>query len=194
MPLNYYDWFLCEKNKNYELITAKNIPIIAQAPFKGGLLVNGRYGIKNNVENLYQKSADQVAYDFVASKNPQVILTGCSQLNTVKNYLNLSKNSSALNEEGLKTVLTQYKKDALIPCILCGKCEHSCPHHIEIAQHFFQFNETLLHPENFKFYSTTKWLSGEPGNMCIHCNACLSVCPNHINIPQQLHNVFELRT
>lgn len=78
MPVNYYDWFLCEKDKNHKLITDKNIPIIAQAPFKGGLLVNGRYGIKDNIENLYHKSADQIAYDFVASKNPHVILTGCS--------------------------------------------------------------------------------------------------------------------
>lgn len=39
MAFNYYDWFLCDKSTNYSLIAEKGIPIVAQAPFKGGLLI-----------------------------------------------------------------------------------------------------------------------------------------------------------
>lgn len=40
MPMNYFDWFLCKSDVNYYNIKNKQIPIIAQAPYKGGLLIN----------------------------------------------------------------------------------------------------------------------------------------------------------
>ena len=39
MPINYYDWFLCRYDENYSLACKYGLPIIAQAPVKGGLLV-----------------------------------------------------------------------------------------------------------------------------------------------------------
>ena len=39
MPINYYDWYLCRYDENYKLACEYGLPIIAQAPVKGGLLV-----------------------------------------------------------------------------------------------------------------------------------------------------------
>ena len=55
MAFNYYDWYLCEKDINHRLISEKNIPIIAQAPFKGGLLTNFPDHIKNYLVDYYDR-------------------------------------------------------------------------------------------------------------------------------------------
>lgn len=60
MPLNYFDWYLNYSQDNYYLLQKYNIPIIAQAPLKGGLLAHD-----------YQN-----ALSFVATKNPTLVLIG----------------------------------------------------------------------------------------------------------------------
>ena len=65
MPINYYDWFLCRYNENYQLARKYNIPIIAQAPVKGGLLLKDE-NIPENSFTKYSRSNLEATYDFVS--------------------------------------------------------------------------------------------------------------------------------
>lgn len=98
MPLNYYDWHLCEKDLNYRLITEKNIPIIAQAPFKGGLLVQLPQHIKNHLIDCYDRPLEQLAMDFVNDKQPEIILTGCRHLETLTSCINAHNNYKPIED------------------------------------------------------------------------------------------------
>jgi hypothetical protein len=60
MPLNYFDWYLADSEKIYNLLQDKGIPIIAQAPVKGKVLLKEYF---NNFSN--KQSALINAYAFL---------------------------------------------------------------------------------------------------------------------------------
>lgn len=195
MALNYYDWYLCEKDKNYKMIAAQGIPIIAQAPYKGGYLVKD---LTPQMENLiieaYGRTPAETAIDFVVSKEPEVILAGCSQLETVMKYEKAIRSAKPLpQEETLKQVMELYKEKVQFPCLLCGKCEYYCPQHIHLPLHINFHNRTLANPEYFNSLCQLKYFSPDPVNQCIRCGQCINVCPLHTDIPGRLEDLFNLR-
>lgn len=76
MPLNFYDWHCCRGNELYKLARKYGIPIIAQAPMKGGLLKD------------LDRGSTKFAIDFLRSlEGIEYILTGVSKLSTYKDTL-----------------------------------------------------------------------------------------------------------
>lgn len=196
-PVNYFDWFLCKHDINYQLIKNTGAKIVAQAPYKGGLLVKDLPKTADKIIlDKYGKSLSQVALDFVIDQKPDIILTGCSTLKTLQETYNNFNNYTSLqnNYEPLKQVLNLYQKENIIPCILCGKCQSVCQEGINIPFLFGGYNKTLNDPDRyFDLYSMSKYFFPEAINMCTECGACINVCPNHLNIPQLFNRVFELR-
>ena len=196
MPLNYFDWFLCQSNKNYDLIKQRNIPIIAQAPYKGGLLMKHMPAKTSEIFlQKYNKTKEQVALDFVIDQNPDIILTGCSTLeNLKKTYNNFINHSSLCGDYGgIHEALKLYQQENLIPCIMCEKCTFACPQHINIPLFFSAYNKALLNNNNFEEYSLLKYFLPEPIHLCTYCNECIAKCPVNIDIPSHFEQVFELR-
>lgn len=70
------------------MVQKYNLPIIAQSPMKGGLL-----------SKLPLENATSIAIDFLKQlNNVEIILTGCSSLETYTDtLLNLNKNSSYID-------------------------------------------------------------------------------------------------
>lgn len=191
MPLNYYDWFLCDSDKNYNLIKEKGLPIIAQAPLKGGQLINN---FLKHPEEILDRSCLQAAMDFVNQKNPAIILTGCSKIETLIELEKSHKNYSPINELMLEKVIEQYKIEHFIPCIQCDQCSQVCPRNIRIPLHFSAFNRALINKDTyFDQVSLLRYFEAEPANECIRCGHCLPMCPVHINIPEHFTDVFNLR-
>lgn len=106
MPLNFFDWYLCDGKNNYNLAIKKNIPIIAQAPLKGGLL----------------KDCVQEAYNFVTSlKGINSILCGNTKIETLELTKNYIENPIQTNFNYIEYI-KNYQKNNFINCIGCNKC------------------------------------------------------------------------
>ena len=172
MPLNYYDWYLCDSDKNYNSIIKHNIPVIAQAPFKGGHLIKE---LPREVENMltdsYGRPLSQIALDFVQDKNPEIILSGCSTLQTLIEYERSYKNYQPIeNYEPLEKAIDIYKQQKMIPCLMCGRCAKVCPQGIEIPLHILMYNRTLQNKDkHFSDLSLLRYYGQEPIHMCMCC-------------------------
>lgn len=196
MPLNYYDWFLCDSDENYRLIKEKNIPIIAQAPFKGGEIVKNLFPeMEELLKKEYGKTPLQTALDFVNDKEPEIILTGCSQLSTLMEVEKAHKNyTSLISYDPIINALDIYKKKKFIPCLLCERCQEVCPVNIKLPLFIAMYNKTLQNKESyFESLSLIKHFEKEPINNCTWCGCCVNVCPLRLDIPSKLKDIFELR-
>ena len=195
MPINYYDWFLCRYDENYKLACEYNIPIIAQAPVKGGLLVKTCNFPETTFEQ-YCSSLSEAAYGFVtALPNIEMVLCGNSSLNTFyESYTAFNKNI-AIPYEAYKAALDLYVKNMSIHCIRCGRCNNVCPQHLPISSLFTLYNLGLTNKAYFNALDILKSATEEPSHRCVHCGSCIEACPHHLNIPSLFTtHIFELRT
>lgn len=191
MPINYYDWFLCRYDENYKLACEYGLPIIAQAPVKGGLLVNS-----HNFQDLNYPLID-LAYSFVSSlDNVEMILCGNSTLDTFKQTYNACNNAKNYDLEIYKNIINDYVSSHYINCIRCGRCDKVCSQHLPLSAIFSLYNLGLTNKSYFNALDMIKsGVGGEPCNICDHCNRCIQNCPLQLNIPDILYKkVFELRT
>lgn len=195
MPLNYYDWYLCESDKNYALIKEHGIPIIAQAPYKGGTLVKDLPVPVELKLADYHRSLSQLALDFVQDKQPEIILAGCSTLSTVMQYEREHAMYRAIdNYDILEQAMNTYRQLKTIPCVLCDKCTKVCPQGIKIPLHIAAYNRALQNKEKFfAGVSLLRYFDQEPINMCLHCQQCQQICPMHLDIPELFMDIFNLK-
>lgn len=191
MPLNYYDWFVCRANELYNLACKYNLPIIAQAPMKGGLLQQAEINNPTKFALDFVSNLDQVEY----------ILTGCSQLKSYEDtYLNINSFNVDISFETYKNILQSLLNKTKINCINCNQCYRECTAQIPIPVLFNLYNKCLnLNDEYHNIYFTDlnslKKCIGEPTHICTYCNKCLAVCPTKLKITKLFRdNIFEIRT
>lgn len=178
MPLNFFDWYLCDGENNYNLAIKKNIPIIAQAPLKGGLL----------------KDCVQEAYNFVTSlKGINSILCGNTRIETLELTKNYIENPIQTNFNYIEYI-KNYQKNNFINCIGCNKCSQICPNRIPIYTFIQMYNRALVNSTSFKDYCLLKTSIGEPINLCSDCGKCKNICPLGKDFVKIFHDkIFELR-
>lgn len=160
MPLNFFDWYLNYSKDNYELITNNNIPIIAQAPLKGG--------------ELFNNAAEAIS--FVVNKNPSVILTGTQSLNHLQFLQENIKNPVELNYQKIFDIINIYRKEHFIQCAKCSQCQNICPLHIPIPL-FYDYMNLYLQSNIKEPLTTAHYFLQEPMITCIQCHSCEQVCP-----------------
>lgn len=196
MPINYYDWFLCRYNENYELARKYNLPIIAQAPVKGGLLLNNKNIPKDSFIS-YERSNLEAAYDFVSQlEGIELILCGNSRLKTFKDTYNALNSSMKIPLEEFSKIIKNYSETiAPIQCLSCMRCDRACEMGLPLAAFIRMYNLALKNKYYFNAYSILKDSIPDPLKICNHCGKCESMCPVDNNIPQILKDkIFELRT
>lgn len=180
LPLNYFDWFVNDAQTNYDLIKSKNIPIIAQAPMKMGLLssfLNPKY------------DSAKIALDFLKELKLEVILCGNSTLKTFKITVNNFQNP--IEEAPLNIIqqeIENWKKTHEIKCYNCGRCTSACPQHIPLHAMFKLYNEALKNRQSYFDYITINSALGSPATRCIHCGECERSCPAKLPIQSILYN------
>ena len=183
MPLNFYDWHCCRGNELYDLAKKYNMPIIAQAPMKGGLLTKLGCG------------STKFAIDFLRELDGiEYILTGASTLTTYKDTLKcLTDPIEHVNTEEWLAKLQTYLNSTKINCIQCSRCYDICEHNIPVMALFNLYNKCIdlnSHERIYYFNSLDMLKSNLYGqldfNRCKKCNRCSSVCPTGLDIAKIL--------
>lgn len=194
MPLNYFDYYLCRYDENYKLALEYNLPIIAQAPVKGGLLINPNYINESLFSN---NSLVEVAFNFINNlPGIEMILCGNSSLDTFKNTVQAFEKKANINSENYLQAINNYKQNNKISCLECGRCTLSCPQHLPISAYIQLYNLALYDKKYFNAFDILKNSPDEPNHLCTpNCNKCVHNCPIGNNIPLLFHKqIFELRT
>lgn len=196
MPLNYYDWFLCRYDENYQLACEYGLPIIAQAPVKGGLLVKDQ--IPKDAFEKEQRTLTEAAFDFLSGlDNIEMVLCGNSSLETFqKSYQALETYQKPISMDKFEQVINSHKETLPISCLECARCMQVCPARLPILAYIKLYNLALQDKKYFNAFDIVKHAPDEPNHLCRPgCQECVNICPLHINIPQLFYSkIFELRT
>ena len=201
IQLNYADWnnpVVCS-GELYDILHARNIPMIIMEPVKGGTLAK----LKPELEEKYkalrpEASIASWAFRFVASlPGVMTILSGMSNEDQMKDNIATFSNFEPLSEEE-KAVVSEVTKIMLdIPLIGCTSCKYccdGCPMNISIPDVFRAVNTLTLYNEQFRPKSFYRGLisSGKGrASDCIACGQCESVCPQHLPIIDLMRDAAE---
>jgi len=165
-------------------------------PVRGGGLANLREDVSEIFRRVDPKaSAPSWAFRWVAShSNAQVILSGMSDMDQVKDNIATFSPVKPLNEKeyaAVREVVDKIRSLPTIPCTSCRYCVEGCPQKIAIPDFFERYNDYVRFSKpSFKRYYS-ELTGGSSENACISCGACSSVCPQHIGIPEALVKIHD---
>ena len=183
----------------YEILKARNIPMVIMEPVKGGALAK----MVPEAEEMFKKvrpesSIASWALRFVASQpGVMTILSGMSDEAQMEDNLNTFKNFEPLTEEELAVVNKVTEKLLEVPqigCTACKYCCDGCPMQISIPDVFRTINTLRRHPDDWRsknFYSGLIQRSGKASD-CIACGQCEGVCPQHLPIIDLMNEAAEI--
>ena len=191
IQLNYYDWYLGEAKKLYNMLAERNIPIIVMGPYKGGTLTTRQpYTVQQHFTLPY---LSHLAMHFLQTlPQVKVILTGAEQLSMLQENVNLIDNYSFTQQdkENCQKIIAYYQKKNAIECTGCKYCEPGCPRHIPISRILQTYNKMLLNPTDKALREEFTILSKSDHSFfdCIHCGQCDRRCPQHLPISDYCFN------
>ena len=196
IQLNYADWEnpVVRSGRLYEILHARNIPMIIMEPIKGGTLAK----ITPELEAKYKavhpdRSIASWALRFVGSlPGVMTILSGMSaeeqmrdNISTFTHFEPLTDQEKVLVNE-VRTIMLNVPQ---IGCTACRYCTDGCPMHISIPDVFRAINTMDLYHEEFRpkaFYGGLIGQGYGRAGDCIGCGQCESVCPQHLPIIELL--------
>ena len=201
IQLNYADWKnpVVRSGELYEILHARNIPMIIMEPVKGGTLA----GLKPELEEMYkavrpEASVASWALRFVGSlPGVMTILSGMSTAEQVADNIQTFSHFEPLTveEKALVDKVRSIMLDTpLIGCTSCRYCTPGCPMNISIPDVFRAVNTMTLYGDVFRpkaFYGGVLSLGHGRASECIACGQCESVCPQHLPIIDLLKDASE---
>lgn len=183
----------------YEILRARNIPMVIMEPVKGGALAK----MVPEAEAMFKavrpdKSVASWALRFVASQpGIMTILSGMSDEAQMEDNLNTFKNFEPLTDEETAVVNEVTAKLLEVPqigCTACKYCTPGCPMQISIPDVFRTINTLRRTPDDWRsknFYSGLIERSGKASD-CIACGQCEGVCPQHLPIIDLMKEAAEI--
>lgn len=195
IQLNYLDWTILEAKKQYELLTARGIPVWVMEPLKGGRLsvLNPKAaGILK--EAAPDRSLSSWAFRFLMGlDNVQTVLSGMSSVSQVLDNARTFEKPDPLNErerKALRKAADVFMEDMGVPCSGCRYCCSVCPEDLDIPLLIKGYNEYRISKETWRVAGLMN--QGHSPKECRQCGACSERCPQKICIPDIVHELAEL--
>ncbi len=194
IQLNYYDWFHGSAIQEYEVLRSRNIPIISMEPLWGGRLAALSPDVDAilKTEHPYWSIASWALRWLGRLDAVQVVLSGMSALDQIKENVELFQNEVSLNdrdEELLKNACDAFRSSVVVPCTECRYCCEDCPTQIDIPGIVSLYNRfkldgpfALMDIDSFKAKPTD----------CTECDACSERCPQSIDIGAIMQELSEV--
>jgi len=196
IQLNYLDWTAMGVNKNYEVLTKANIPVLPMTPLRGGALTRLTGSAK---KVLADEAPDDTQASFglrwvAARENVFTVLSGMSSLaqlqentETFINYRPFTKKE----EEIVEKIVAILQKHGEINCTTCNYCQ-DCPRGIAIPAIFTLYNDYKATGKIDDFIRDYDSLDERAkADKCIKCGLCSEHCPQLLDIPNLLAMVDE---
>ncbi|MDD3153899.1 MAG: aldo/keto reductase [Victivallaceae bacterium] len=192
IQLNYLDWTLYRSREQYEILTAKKIPIIIMEPLKGGMLARMNPEARRILHQADPHASIASWGIRYAASLPNVlcVLSGMSAADQVEDNIRTLSPLRELTEEEKKMLLGRVvsaeRKSAAIACTGCRYCM-PCPADVEIPKIFEIYNRYRARKNRDQFLREYRALGADcDASACVSCGACRSKCPQHLDIPKEL--------
>ncbi|MBE6688835.1 MAG: 4Fe-4S dicluster domain-containing protein [Ruminococcaceae bacterium] len=193
IQFNYLDYYSANAKLEYDMITARGIPVIVMEPVRGGKLADISPRARAEIDKVSpDTSSAAMALRFAGSfENVSVILSGMSNEAQVKENIELFSSELSLGEKemtALYNAANEMRRIETIPCTACSYCTEVCPMGIDIPFIFDAYNKYLETKDmgEFKNAYAEKCSEGKRAPDCIKCEACVAKCPQSISIPDIL--------
>ncbi len=207
-----YDWTLCQIQYNYfdedyqagreglEYAADRDIAVIVMEPLRGGLLVKDLPAETRQIfqETASERSAVEWAFRWLWNQpGVSVVLSGMSQLDQMKENLDLAENVSEApwsedDEDAVRKAKRIINDLQRVNCTTCGYCM-PCPEGVNIPFNLGLSNDHhIFHDQNAGFRYRMVLGESERASNCTQCGQCLDKCPQQIPIPDELEHVVDL--
>ena len=151
IQFNYVDYNSpsVESRKCYEVCRKFEKPVIIMEPVKGGSLVKLPQEALDVLHSVGDGSPASFAIRFAASfEGVMMVLSGMSSIEQMEDNISFMKDFKPLSEEEFMNSRKRFSDwnsgwyygkltengGKASSCIKCGKCEKSCPQHLEIRE------------------------------------------------------------
>lgn len=185
IQLNYLDWTLLNGKRQYEILTAHQIPIWVMEPLKGGRLVSLNEKAEAILHGIApHNSLPSWSFRYLLGlDNVQCVLSGMSTPGQVAENAAIFEKGNKLSQQesdALAEAASAFKNDLGIPCSSCRYCCPACPAGLDIPLLIQGYNELSISGETWRISSLSQTAGPDA---CIQCGACSKRCPQKIDIP-----------
>ncbi len=192
LQINYIDWHFQNAVGKIELMKEYGIPVWVMEPLRGGKLVKLDEKYEKMLRALRPEESNHgFAFRFLQSV-PEVTMTlsGMSNLEQIKDNINIYSTDDPLSDTEWKTVLAIAEEMVApdrLPCTSCRYCTEYCPKGLDIPWLIELYNE---HRYSKGGFIAPMALSALPDDKkpsaCLSCRACEEVCPQNIKISEMM--------
>ncbi|MCL1917126.1 MAG: aldo/keto reductase [Peptococcaceae bacterium] len=196
LQLNYMDWELQDAERQYEILTQRNIPVIVMEPVRGGGLASLCEKSREILRAAEAKaSVASWAMRYCASlPNVLTILSGMTTMEQLKDNIATLSGFKPLTQEEqnvIQLALDAFRAACPIPCTACGYCME-CPSGVDIPRVFGLHNGWLTSGDKIGYSIGLEQLGPEKmADRCTDCGHCVDFCPQMIDIPERMAKITE---
>ena len=188
MQLNFVDWELLNAKRQYEILTAHNLPVWVMEPMKGGKLAVLNDAARKILKDAApERSIPSWGFRYlIGLPNVQTVLSGMGSIEMIEDNAATFHEHKPLDEqeqEILRQAHDAYICDMGVPCSGCRYCCDNCPEELNIPLLISAYNEFSITGKTWRIVGLDKTKGPE---YCIECGACMRHCPQKINIPDVL--------